>query len=94
MGKQKEKPELCSQAKLRGVTIPEKLGTREFACLNAKKFLAGMGDETRKVRLDLFVYMIEDILHKKLDVGCRRIFWTVGRTFMLAHTPMMRIYIG
>ena len=32
-----------------GVAIPEKKSIREAACLSAKNFVSGMGEETRKV---------------------------------------------
>jgi hypothetical protein len=52
-------PELCSQAKLRGVLIPEKMSVREVACLNAKSFLAGMAKETREVWTESGMFSLE-----------------------------------
>jgi hypothetical protein len=43
------RPGLCKQAKQKGVEIPPKVNAREAACLNAKAFIMGMGEETRKV---------------------------------------------
>lgn len=43
------RPGLCKQVKQKGVDIPKKVNTREAACLNARSFILGMGDETRKV---------------------------------------------
>jgi hypothetical protein len=49
MHRKTKQPRFCTQAKQRGIVIPPKVSTRETACLNAKSFVAGMGEETRKV---------------------------------------------
>jgi hypothetical protein len=50
LGKRKQ-PELCTQAKQKGVVMPPKdfLSIRNSACLNAKRFVEGMEEKTQKV---------------------------------------------
>jgi hypothetical protein len=49
MRNKRRQPESCPQPKQMGVAIPEKKSIREAACLSAKNFVSGMGEETRKV---------------------------------------------
>ena len=55
LGSKGKQPELCTQAKQKGVLMPQKdfMNVRKAACLNAKRFVAGMEETTRKVLNDI-----------------------------------------